>query len=200
MDLQIGDIATWVTAIGTCALGIFTIGLIIVGFIQIQMERKARIQHQVELAATSRREQAEQVSTWMLSHMTYEKKQKMVYQWITVLNQSGQPVYSAVVCPVVLTLDGKKRTDIINQSLVCIDVIPPGQGYISIEEISLGHPGISRVGLEIAFRDKAGISWLRDSKGNLVELQVSPIEHFHVDLPASWYGLDRELPPASYPT
>lgn len=74
---------------------------------------------------------------------------------------------------------------------VCLSIVPPGKGYISIQSEPPGH---SRIGVEIAFNDKSGINWVRKVDGELLELDLSPIEHYKIDLPASWESLDTKLP------
>ncbi len=53
-----GDIATWFT-------GIITLGLFIIGFLQIRNERIARMKSEKELELRSVRSQAEKISTWI---------------------------------------------------------------------------------------------------------------------------------------
>jgi hypothetical protein len=73
-----GDVATWVT-------GIATILLFVIGFMQIQTERKARIRREKELENQGRREQAELISAWIAS-------EDYGHQWVAILNQSMQPI------------------------------------------------------------------------------------------------------------
>jgi hypothetical protein len=83
-----GDVATWVT-------GIATIALFIIGFLQIRNERLSRIKREAEIEVRNRRNQAEQISSWIV-------KEDQHGSWIAILNQSPQPIYQVIVNVVVV--------------------------------------------------------------------------------------------------
>lgn len=179
-----GDIATWVT-------GIATIALFIIGFIQIRNERISRIKAEKKIETRDKRDQAERISSWFVK-ATHDNHGD--WQWIAILNQSAQPIYNVIVSIVPLSQKGDKLASP-KPHRVCIDVVPPGQGYTSVDAIQFGHPGHSRAGVEIAFKDRSGSNWIRKATGELSEIDKSAMEYYNIDLPTSWVGLDTELPP-----
>ena len=179
-----GDVATWVT-------GIATIALFIIGFTQIHNERISRIKAEKESYARIKRDQAEQISSWLVK---YSQDNYGEWHWIAVLNQSGQPVYNVILHLVPLTQTGERVSNIAPRQ-TCIDVVPPGQGYVAVEALHFAHPGFARAGVEIAFQDKSGKNWVRRPNGELIEILESPIDYYKVVLPTSWGTLENELPP-----
>ena len=178
-----GDIATWVT-------GIATIALFIIGFLQIRNERMSRIKGEKELETRNRRDQAEYISCWLVKE-TFDNDN--AWQWIAIMNQSTQPVYNVVVNAIPLAQSGEKLLGVKSHQ-VCVNIVPPGQGYTSVDSISLGHPGHGRIGAEIAFQDRSGNNWIRKANGELLEIKQSPMAYFDIDLPTSWISLAAELP------
>ncbi len=134
-----GDIATWVT-------GIATIALFIIGFLQIRNERESRIKRENELENQRRRSQAELISSWIANGIGMDGFQG---QWIAILNQSTQPVYQIIVSVVPIEDLGQHRGEISRDGQACIDIAPPGRGYVVINAHSLG--AHRRLAVEIAF-------------------------------------------------
>jgi hypothetical protein len=51
-----------------------------------------------------------------------------------------------------------------------------------------------RPGVEIAFQDKSGKSWVRKPLGELLELSVSSLESYFTTGPVNWQTLYNEIP------
>lgn len=179
--LNWGDVATWIT-------GIATIALFVIGFIQIRNERRFRISREKELENLKKREQSEHISAWLVGKTQNDNK-----RWVAILNQSKQPIYQVVVNVVTLSQRGDEIPESERQ-LACISVAPPGQGYTSVAAVDFAHPGHGRAGVEIAFQDGAGRSWLRKPNGELLELEKSTVEHYNITLPTFWADLLTEIP------
>ncbi|HUK99575.1 MAG TPA: hypothetical protein VLX29_01830, partial [Nitrospirota bacterium] len=80
-DINWGDVATWVGSVSTCGAGVITLGLLMIGFIQIRNEREARKKREAELEIRKERDQAEHISCWMVKHgQYYSKVQDQYYQ------------------------------------------------------------------------------------------------------------------------
>ena len=178
-----GDVATWVT-------GVATIALFIVALIQIRNERLARIAMEKELTVSKTHDQANRISCWLVK---VSKDKFGEWFWVSVSNQSTQPIYNVVVSAVGLRQTGE-NIDIPAPHRVSIDIVPPGQGYIPIQALQFGHPGHSRVGIEIGFTDILGVTWIRQANGELKMIKTSALEFYDIVLPANWQSLENELP------
>jgi hypothetical protein len=172
-----GDVATWVT-------GIATIALFVIAFIQIRTERQARIKRERDSESKAQREQAELISSWIVLETDVV--------WVAILNQSPQPVYQMIVSIFAIGQSGDHLRGEIPAGQVCVGVVPPGQGYVGLLAPYQGM--FRRPGVEIAFRDKAGMNWIRKPWGELAEIGMDTLEYYQVDLPARWEGLCSELP------
>ncbi len=180
-----GDMATWVT-------GGATILLFIVGFWQIRNERISRTKREKETENQKKRSQAELISSWIVAE-TADKEGPS--QWIAIQNQSSQPIYQVIVSVVAVPESGKGtyRGGPIQEDQVHIAIAPPGKGYTTIHSQYGGM--FRRPGVEIAFQDAAGNSWVRKAMGELLEIEMSTVGYYNIDLPAGWTGLLPVLPP-----
>jgi|SRR5215469_7041169 len=160
----LGDIATWVSGIGIVLT-------FIIGFIQINNERRIRKEK-------DRKEQAERISAFIF-------KETPTKTTVALLNLSSEPVYEAIISiaafqgPSVIPTKHTSR-----QYTSFLSVIPPGKSYTFLNGDYQGmsfHPAI-----EIAFRDVKGKNWIRSSKGALKEISKSPIEYYDLHRPLHW--------------
>lgn len=171
-SLSWGDLATWFT-------GVITLGLFIIGFVQIRNERVLRTKNEAELLRRKKREQAEQISAWISGEDENGVR-------IEVLNASSQLVYQMVVNVVIVGQEGDLSGGPAGQA--CIAVAPPGEGYTVV---ATDYHGMHRrPGVEFAFRDTAGNNWVRKPDGQLIEIQTSTIRYYNVTLPTSWRTLN----------
>ena len=114
-----------------------------------------------------RRHQAKQFTAWV-----DEARDLQILS-----NTSGKPIYDAVLTFVIKDRDAR-------ESAVNADpdfrhacrTLPPGDWQFPFPG-GWGEAG-AHPGVELAFRDTAGHNWLRTSRGELKELDVSPIEYY----------------------
>ncbi len=81
-----GDVATWVTGIATILLFAATLGLVLVGFKQIEIEREARAKREAADLEMHMRAQAELISAWFEGETV--DRASGFWQWIAVANES----------------------------------------------------------------------------------------------------------------
>lgn len=156
------------------------------GWQQIQDERDARKANERHIAADERKEQAEQISTWIVA----DEEEGMQ---VVLANGSNQPVYEAVVSRVAVQGSGAQTGRELDERLAgseqrAFAVIPPGE-YLTT--FGAGFHGMGREpGIEIGFRDRAGVHWVRFADGILREIQPSPVRYYRLSLPRSWEILE----------
>jgi len=195
-----GDVATWVT-------GIATVALFYIAFVQIRVERDARLKRDKELKDSMQRSQAESVSCWIVES-TYTRLPTAEgvpapLAWVAIQNQSQQPVYQVIVGVYHTWKDTQYST---GQNVAThawttpVGVVPPGRGYVGVS----GTPGIGfRPGWHvaaIAFMDAAGVNWVRSPSGGLTEINVSTLEYFSLKPGFHWHGVQSKLPEKDTPT
>lgn len=152
----------------------------LLGWQQIQDERDARKMNERHIAADERKEQAEQISTWIVA----DREEGMQ---VVLANGSNQPVYEAVVSRVAVQGSGAHTGRELDERLGeqrDFSVIPPGE-YLTA--FGAGFHGMGREpGIEIGFRDRAGVNWVRFADGVLREIRPSPVSYYGLSLPRSW--------------
>lgn len=181
-----GDVATWVT-------GIATIALFVVAFWQINIERAERKRQNKEAVDRQKRDQAEHITSWIVGES--KEVQDNPRAWIAILNQSAMPVYDVVISMVMVQGSGSREGIGTPQGYrVSLSVVSPGKSFTSVAATYHGmhrHPGI-----EIAFKDVAGISWVRKANGDLLNIEQSTITYYGLDLPVGWQRPQINLPQA----
>lgn len=160
----LGDVATWVSGIGI-------VSTFIIGFIQINNERKIRKEKE-------RRDQAERISAFIV-------KETPAKTTIAILNLSQEPIYETIVSISafqVARINPSKHVSF--QYTSFLSVVPPGKSFTHVSgdyhEMSF-HPSI-----EIAFRDVKGKNWVRTGRGTLKEIGKPPVEYYKLHRPLSW--------------
>lgn len=138
-----------------------------------------------------RRSHAEQRSEARINHNTQAEGisawpgPKADPQPVTLLNGSDEPVYEAVATFVFVDGSRPARGEDVPPALpgrrVRIGVIPPGRWRVRFEG---GWDGeYSRVGVEVAFTDRAGAHWVRRAGGRLEPLPRGAFDHFELPRP-----------------
>lgn len=160
----LGDIATWISGIGI-------VSTFIIGFIQINNERKIRKEKE-------RKEQAERISAFIV-------KETPAKTTIALLNLSSEPVYEVIVS--IAAFQGPSNahpSKPSRQYTSFLSVVPPGKSYTFVDgeyhELAF-HPAI-----EIAFRDVKGKNWVRTGRGTLKEISKLPVEYYNLHRPLNW--------------
>ena len=168
---NLGDIATWFS-------GIITLGLFIIGYVQIRQERIARKKNEENLLINKKREQAEQISCWVETN-EYD------HVWIAVSNQSRLPVYQSIFRWSSIKNEYKETCQVFEYEAFII-MVPPGIGYIDGQTM-----WSSNIVIEFAFRDAAGNNWVRKFDGTLTEIQELPLNYYSPNIAVRWHLLSK---------
>ena len=142
-------------------------------FIALRRVRNDRGTH----ARDEGRAQAERVSVW--------PGPSADPQPVALLNHSDEPVYEAVATFVFIDGSGPTRGEEVSPELaarrVRVGVIPPGRWRVCVDG---GWNGMySRLGLEVAFTDRAGAHWVRRAGGRLEQLPQGAFDYFELTRP-----------------
>lgn len=105
---------------------------------------------------------------------------------VTVRNDSGAPIYEAVLTVVGMygagpTGNGEEQEgNYSRRSLYAI--VPPGTSLASIDLLGIGGMHVI-CSLEIGFVDAEGRSWIRRGNGKLEQIKRRPFEFYRIPLP-----------------
>ena len=185
MTIQYGDLATWVAAVGT-------VGALGTALWQIRTERNRRLAQEVHDRQERREEQARRIACWPGPRADTEGEGPMDPWWgsstpIDLVNGSDEPVYNLVVAIVLVQGAGAARhaEDWKERALEQRDapwstaaILPPGRWRVWVPGTGWGGGMGLRLGAEVAFTDRAGVSWVRRSTGALQQLPKPPLEYF----------------------
>ena len=207
--MNLGDVPTWVAAIGT-------VGALFTALFQISTDRNRR-------RAERRIEQARLVSAFLGSEetrgrprlenvgQTSPKPSEGGRTPIYLVNGSGEPVYQPVVGIVSLQGAAPKtmealldnRTQSMQQTpgyqpipVTTVSILPPGKYVVWIKGIGWSGYMSGRSSAEIAFTDRAGVHWIRRSNGEIAELPVNPLEYFQSHGLIAPFELQTPEPPS----
>jgi hypothetical protein len=173
--MSYGDLATWVGSIGV-------VGTLYLALIQIRAEQRHRRADQQAAQQRERRQQAERISGW-------PGQESAKATPIILLNRSDEPVYEVVATLVFVQGNPKRGEDYLhrghNEFVSVMSVLPPGRWRVSVGG---GWHGMNRrPGVEIAFMDRAGITWIRRATGALEDVERSPIDHYGLGRPQNLF-------------
>jgi hypothetical protein len=181
--IQLGDLATWLAAIGTVAAFFLAFG-------QLESERRHRRQETTEA-------QARKISAWVAKEESSKTKGRPPVAWIAVLNDSNEPVYEVIATivrfPHLPQRDGTQEGQGVPLDFRgFLSVVPPGKSYVSV---SGGYRGMHfQPAVEVAFKDSNGKPWLRTRSGGCFKLKQGPIEFYKFQPPMSWQLPKQEIP------
>lgn len=169
MNLDFGTVPTWVSGIGTVAA-------VSVALFQNQYTR--RKQHRDELRA-----QADRISGWPDEDPSSNDPLRSK---LRLLNKSDEPVYEVVVSVVLVQGAGPRIGEEVPPDWArnVFSILPPGQ-WVAFQP-SRGGGMNRRPGVEIAFTDSRGRSWIRRATGAVQEIKKSPIAHYGLSLPQAF--------------
>jgi hypothetical protein len=182
-----------IAALGTVAVAVFA-------QVQIKDERSARQHTEAEQRSAEIRKQAEQVTAWTVAtnnsgFPTSPGPFGRQVTYVDLNNGSSAPVYGVVVSLVFVQGAGPRTGQELSAERrrvqgypgltqrTLLD-IPPGRTgtYVNGE-----WPGMSkRAGIEIAFTDQAGYSWVRYSNGSLESIAKRPLEYYGLEEPGEF--------------
>lgn len=177
--------AATVTAWGTAALAVGTVGTLAVALRQLTLERRARRADEARLQVSLHREQAEAISAWYSGDEGDQSVLEMV-------NGSAQPVYEVVVSLAFVqgaaprtTEDWGKLDNAASYPYTrCLVALPPGRYSVLIP--SGWGAMTARPGAEVAFTDARGTHWVRRATGGLEELKANAIDAFGITRPVDF--------------
>jgi hypothetical protein len=185
MSIQVGDIPTWVAAIGT-------IGALGAALWQISNERTRRIAQEAQDRSERHQSQARLVAAWIgeIDYGLGIPGDDDGRTAIELLNGSAEPIYSLVTGLVYIQgaapnsmeawFELKKQSEPDTQTsppILLLSILPPGRWRIWIPGSEWGILS-GRIGAEVAFTDRAGAHWVRRGTGKLEELSTPPFKHF----------------------
>lgn len=163
-----GDVPTWLAAIGT--IGAVIAALCLARSDGIRRERQQR------------RHQAELVTAWLGSEDTFGGH---IRQSIVIQNSSPQSVYLLVAS--LVAAQGAFRDTAVGDARAfraTVGQVPPGKYETHVS--SPGHGMHVKLAIELAFRDAAGVCWLRRGNGSLEDISEDPIALYQLPRPISW--------------
>ena len=131
------------------------------------------------------RAQAVLVSAWATpdgdGYLANEAERKIV---VTVCNGSFQPVYNAVIS--MGAIQGGAPELITGDDAVPIGTLLPGKYQV---EVSKPPPGMcAKFNASLGFTDSKGLSWARDAKGKLFQIDEHLYDYFELSLPVGVLG------------
>lgn len=127
--------------------------------------------------------QAEKISAWIALQNDNKESDSV----IGFCNRSDMPVYDVVITAVRLGTDGAamnsgKAARKANPSGGFVKLLPPGSFQAKTAYLDGGMN--MQFGVEIAFRDAGGHSWLRTADGHLRQLSQTPY---------AYYGIEKDI-------
>jgi hypothetical protein len=188
------DWPAWLAAIGT-------VGAFFVLIEQVTAERNTRKSAERAARRQAERSQAESVSAWYAGEVATQGQQlsEVPLTRVALHNASVEPVYEAVVCLVFIqgaaphTGEDWSRMEkgSTGPYRKVLGVIPPGRWSVTFD----GGWGAmtARPGAEVAFTDRAGLHWVRRSRGRLEQLSCDAVEHYGIDRPIDYQVVELPL-------
>jgi hypothetical protein len=160
-----------------------------VGWQQIADERNARKAGEQRLLREARRSQAEKISAWIDADHEFSMD-------ATLANRSNQPVYQVVIWRVAAYGAGPRSGRELDESsgeYRTFATLPPGR-YTTFFGPGFHGAGL-KPGVEVAFRDQAGITWVRAEDGLLRRSNLSPADLYGLAEPQAWDIPDPDIRP-----
>ena len=162
------DAASWLAAVGTIAAVLIALGLALA-----DGRRRSR---------EDRRRQAELITAWL-----GEEANPRPWVWVTLANASNQVAYRVVIS-IVSVVDGSRVPRPADPTTWrrFVSQLPPGKNEPLSVSWTAG-TGTARPGVEIAFQDAAGRSWIRDWNGKLSEVEKTDhLKELGLEEPLDW--------------
>lgn len=182
--MPLGDWATWVASFGTVAA-------VTVALWQTVRQRRVENNDRREAIERQSREHAESISAWSSGDST-----------VHFFNASRHLAYQVAVFHVFIQGAGPatgeewtmQRTHPAKGALVMLGALQPGSSRIDLSEIE-DTPMLGRLGVEIAFTDRAGQHWIRRATGVLDSVAKGAIEHYNVGRPVDYRFAESDSRP-----
>lgn len=167
---------------------------LLVGYLSLHDQRSHEFREEVDQRIAATRSQAEQVSAVPVDGTqgfpSVQPKRGEPYTEIAMSNRSATPVYDVVVTLVLIQGAGPRRAkELVEPRLKAMfqryfSTLPPGEYEARVSGAWVGM--MARPGIEIAFKDSVGRSWVRYANGQLVQLPDEPVAYYHLQEPIGW--------------
>ena len=186
MSIHLGDLPTWLAAIGT-------VGALAAALWQIRNERVLRLKRERQDEQDRHREQARLVAAVMgPEEPSADHDYALGRTAVDLVNSSPEPVYRLVVAIVAIqgtvpsTIEGwlewNRGPDHLGRPpglpLTTASILPSGTHRVWIRGTGWTRVLSGRPSAEVAFTDRAGSYWIRRANGQLEELPEDPIDHY----------------------
>jgi hypothetical protein len=182
MAIQLGDLPTWLASAGT-------VGTLVAALFQIRSERNRRLEQEARDRAEARRQQAFRIACWPGAA---DPAGPLNPWWgsstaFHLVNGSAEPVYNLVVALVHIQGAGIRRAEEWKGWLEerghpaprsTVTLLPPGQWRVWVPGTEWQGGLGMRLSAEVAFTDRAGVSWIRRGNGALEELPKPTLDYF----------------------
>jgi hypothetical protein len=154
-------------------------------------ERKTRLAAEDRRTEQSRRAQAASISAWIGGPPSEREVAEFPFREmpITVLNRSDEPVYRVVVHmvfvqgagPAIGEQWGSLGGGGVGRARSVLTMVPPG--FWATHAVPPDGAPAMRLGAEVAFTDRDGVSWVRRSSGQLDEIDADALTHYEIGAP-----------------
>lgn len=187
MKLNLGDLPTWIAAVGT-------VGAFIAAFIQINTERRRRHENEERERREHHLAQARLIAAVIgpekpLEDEHAKDKHREGRTAVDLINSSSEPVYRLVIGIVYIEGPGPKTIEEMCRiayqpgrearlAVTTASILPSGTYRIWIRGTGWSRIRSGRFGAEVAFTDRAGSHWIRRATGDLIEIKDEPLTYF----------------------
>lgn len=179
MNLNLGDLPTWVAAVGT-------IGTLGVALGQINTERQWRRQQEDKKRIDEHRAPAMLITAVIIPTVQPPGNETGDATPVCLINSALAPVYRLVAGIVYVQGDGPRTIEEIlaagqpgqPRPVATVSILPGGTSRIWIHHTQGAGIRDGRAGVEVAFTDMQGGHWIRRATGSLEELEVEPFEYY----------------------
>lgn len=175
-------------AVLTSAIGVF--GTVVVAYLSLRHASGIERERQIREDRSRDQDQARHVSGWIKSQGDF--RSPMIF---SLLNASEAPVYHVLVWVVLHQGSGPmtgEEAAATEMSPDPIDVVPPGRWMVTSQNMGDAVGMHMRAGVEVAFRDAAGLNWIRRVDGRLEKITSEPADHYHLDRPIGWGAVEPD--------
>lgn len=184
------NIREWINTLASVFAAIGTVTAVILSLYYSRYEYRLRKIDKKDQDEKEKRIQANMIAAW-ISDIPCNQDKQDEYNFVTmqIVNNSRLPIYNIVAKRVRLYSDGSVTplNDEDEKFIVKIDLLPPGEQKYRIRQPDGGMS--MRFGLELAFQDSAGQSWIRQGDGILKEISENPILYYDISRPTLWSSL-----------
>jgi hypothetical protein len=179
VQLNFGDVPTWIASIGT-------VGALAAALIQINTERARRHHQETQKREDDHRAPAMLVAGVIVPQTQSPDDDALARTPICLMNNAYAPVYRLVAGIVSVRGDAPQTIEDMLQArqpgqsvpVTTVSILPPGNSQVWIKNTESSGIAEGRAGVEIAFTDLQGSHWIRRATGKLEEIASEPLEYY----------------------